>query len=51
MQSGSQGFSGKRTVNALTMFDKLFTIDNNDDTMVDEIEEDSDDLMSQTIEV
>lgn len=26
MQSGSQGFSGKKTVNALTMYDKLFEV-------------------------
>jgi hypothetical protein len=47
MKSGSQGFSGKRTVNALTMFDELFTVDTQS---VDDNEEDSDDLMSQNLE-
>jgi hypothetical protein len=27
MQSGSQGISGKRTVNAMTMFDELFSVE------------------------
>lgn len=43
MQSGSQGLSGKRTVNAMTMFDQLFTVEESPNE-VDEIE-DSDDLM------
>jgi hypothetical protein len=30
MQSGSQGISGKKTINAITMFDRLFQIENND---------------------
>ena len=42
-QSGSQGISGKKTVNSMTMFDELFTVD---DIEVDEIIEDSDDEMS-----
>ena len=44
MKSGSQGFSGKKTVNALTMFDQLFTVENSNQE-IDEILEDSDDLM------
>ena len=44
MQSGSQGISGKKTVNAMTMFDQLFEVENNDPE-VDEIIEDSDDEM------
>jgi hypothetical protein len=42
MQSGSQGLSGKKTVNAMTMFDELFDIDNNA-VEVDEEIIDSDD--------
>jgi hypothetical protein len=47
MKSGSQGFSGKKTINALTMFDELFSTDN---TNVEIEEEDSDELMSQNLE-
>jgi hypothetical protein len=43
MQSGSQGLSGKRTVNAMTMFDQLFTVEESLNE-VDEVE-DSDDIM------
>jgi len=42
MKSGSQGFSGKKAMNAMTMFDQLFEI-NNDESEVDEVIEDSDD--------
>jgi hypothetical protein len=49
MQSGSQGFSGKKTINAMTMFDKLFEVENNDPE-IDEIIEDSDDEMANVLE-
>ncbi len=49
MKSGSQGFSGKKTVNALTMFDELFTVSNNEDTSSDDVEEDSDDEMGKIL--
>jgi hypothetical protein len=49
MKSGSQGFSGKKTVNALTMFDELFTVSNNEDASSDDIEEDSDDEMGKIL--
>ena len=42
MKSGSQGFSGKKAMNAMTMFDQLFEI-NSDESEVDEVIEDSDD--------
>ena len=45
MQSGSQGFSGKKTVNAMTMFDQLFTVE----TEVEDVIEDSDDAMSEVL--
>ena len=47
MQSGSQGFSGKKTVNAMTMFDELFTVESEPE--VDEVIEDSDDLMNEVL--
>jgi hypothetical protein len=50
MQSGSQGFSGKKTVNAMTMFDKLFDIDSSNDLEVDEEIIDSDDEMANIID-
>jgi len=49
MQSGSQGISGKRTVNAMTYFDKLFT----EETVEEEVEEtieDSDDAINEVLE-
>lgn len=46
MQSGSQGFSGKKTMNSMTMFDQLFEVAN-DVEEVDDIIEDSDDAMSE----
>ena len=46
MQSGSQGFSGKKTMNSMTMFDQLFEVAN-DVEEVDVIIEDSDDAMSE----
>jgi hypothetical protein len=50
MKSGSQGFSGKRTVNALTMFDQLFTIQESSSDEEETETEDSDDLMSMNLE-
>jgi len=47
MKSGSQGFSGKKTINALTMFNELFEVTKTEDTLeVEDIIEDSDDEMS-----
>ena len=43
MQSGSQGISGKRTVNAMTYFDKLFEVEEVNE--FDENLEDSDELL------
>jgi hypothetical protein len=48
MQSGSQGISGKKTVNAMTMFDQLFEV-NNSESEVDEVIEDSDDEISKVL--
>jgi hypothetical protein len=48
MQSGSQGISGKKTVNAMTMFDKLFC-EENQEPEIDEIIEDSDDAMNDVL--
>jgi len=48
-QSGSQGISGKKTVNAMTMFDQLFEQEEND-SEVEEVIEDSDDEMAQILE-
>jgi len=47
MKSGSQGFSGKKTINALTMFDELFSTDQPAELIE---EEDSDELISQNLE-
>jgi hypothetical protein len=46
--SGSQGFSGKKTMNSLTMFDKLFDVAESEPE-VDEIIEDSDDAMNEVL--
>ena len=48
MKSGSQGFSGKKTVNALTMFDQLFSVEESSTT--DDSDEDRDEVMIQTVE-
>ena len=48
MKSGSQGFSGKKAMNAMTMFDQLFEV-NTDESEVDEIIEDSDDEISKVL--
>ena len=45
-QSGSQGISGKKTVNAMSMFEELFTVD---EEPIEEIE-DSDEAMSLVLE-
>lgn len=50
MQSGSQGISGKRTVNAMTMFDELFSVEEKVEEEVDETIEDSDDIMNEVLE-
>ena len=47
-QSGSQGISGKKTVNAMTMFDKLFDVVE-DEPEFEEIIEDSDDAMLEIL--
>jgi hypothetical protein len=49
MQSGSQGISGKRTVNAMTMFDELFSVEEKVEE-VEETIEDSDDAMLEVLE-
>jgi hypothetical protein len=51
MKAG-QGFSGKKTVNAHTMFDQLFSIEQsvNEDPEIDEVVEDTDDLMAKVID-
>ena len=49
MQSGSQGISGKRTVNAMTMFDELFNVDKVEEE-VEETIEDSDDAINEVLE-
>jgi hypothetical protein len=46
MQSGSQGFSGKKTVNAMTMFDQLFSTEEPEEETI----EDSDDIMNEVLE-
>ena len=47
-QSGSQGISGKKTINAMTKFEELFSFENND-VEIDEIIEDSDDEMAKVL--
>lgn len=48
MQSGSQGISGKKLINAMTMFDQLFEVHDNEPE--DEVIEDSDDEISKVLE-
>ena len=48
MKSGSQGFSGKKAVNALTMFDQLFEVMDNDPEVEDTII-DSDDAILEAL--
>jgi hypothetical protein len=48
MKSGSQGMSGKKAVNAITLFKELFT----EDAVTDEVEdiiEDSDDVINKAL--
>jgi len=47
MKSGSQGFSGKKTVNSMTMFDELFEIE--ESTEVNDEILDSDEAMSEVL--
>jgi hypothetical protein len=47
MQSGSQGISGKKTVNAMTMFDQLFSV--NTEVETEEVIEDSDDAIAEAL--
>jgi hypothetical protein len=51
MKSGSQGFSGKKAMNAMTMFDQLFEVNNSEPEVDEVIEviEDSDDAMSEIL--
>ena len=48
MKSGSQGLSGKKAMNAMTMFDQLFDV-NNSEPEVEETIEDSDDEISKVL--
>ena len=48
MKSGSQGLSGKKAMNAMTMFDQLFEV-NNSEPEVEETIEDSDDEISKVL--
>ena len=50
IQSGSQGFSGKRTVNAGTMFDQLFSVGDDPEVNTSDDVEDSDDAMLEVID-
>jgi len=47
-QSGSQGISGKKTVNAMTMFDQLFEVEQTEPEVDEEII-DSDDAMNEAL--
>ena len=47
MQSGSQGISGKKTVNSMTMFDQLFEVQSEPE--LDEVIEDSDDAINEVL--
>jgi hypothetical protein len=46
-QSGSQGISGKKTVNAMTMFDQLFDVSNEPE--IEEVIEDSDEAILEAL--
>jgi hypothetical protein len=48
MKSGCQGISGKKTRNAMTMFDQLFEVDISDPE-IEEIIEDSDDAIAEVL--
>ena len=47
-QSGSQGMSGKKTMNSLTMFDKLFKVEESE-PVIDEVIEDADDAINEVL--
>jgi hypothetical protein len=49
MQSGSQGLSGKRTINALTSFNMLFEEQDDQEDFVDDEFEDSDEMMKEML--
>ena len=52
MKAG-QGFSGKKAINAHTMFDQLFEVadcDTKDDIEIDEVIDDTDDLMAEVLD-
>jgi hypothetical protein len=49
MQSGSQGLSGKKTINAITMFNTLFEEVNTVESVTILDEEDSDDAMTEAL--
>ena len=49
MQSGSQGISGKKTINAMSKFDELFSL-GTPEPEVDEFIEDSDDEIAKVLE-
>ena len=46
--SGSQGMSGKKTMNSLSMFDKLFDVEESEPE-VDEVIEDADDAINEVL--
>jgi hypothetical protein len=51
--NAGQGFSGKKTVNAHTMFNQLFEVascDTKDDPEIDEVFEDSDDAIAEVLD-
>jgi hypothetical protein len=50
MQSGSQGISGKKTINAMTMFDRLFEEVSSDNESDLDIEQDSDEEILKVLE-
>ena len=50
MQSGSQGISGKKTINAMTMFNKLFDEVDSTDSNIDSDEIDTDSLILEVLE-
>jgi len=49
MQSGSMGISGKKTVNAMTMFDQLFEVQNTEPETIEDFE-DSDEAINKVLE-
>jgi hypothetical protein len=49
MQSGSQGLSGKKTINAITMFNQLFEEVNTVESEAVLDDEDSDEAMNEAL--